>query len=56
MQRSQHFYFIGIMEPFQNRQYIEEYKKKLGMKHDMVNVSGKIWEFKDENMEFSIVK
>ncbi|KAF3641089.1 hypothetical protein FXO38_21510 [Capsicum annuum] len=44
------------MEPFQDGQYIEEYRRRLGIKHAVLNVTGKIWAFMVENMEFSIVK
>lgn len=56
MQMRYHFYFIGIMEPFQDDQHIENYRRRLGMKHALVNASGKIWAFRDEIVEFSIVK
>ncbi|XP_047264438.1 uncharacterized protein LOC124896733 [Capsicum annuum] len=44
------------MEPFQDGKYIEENRRRLGMKHVVLNVSEKIWVFMEENMEFSIVK
>ncbi|KAG5582450.1 hypothetical protein H5410_053077 [Solanum commersonii] len=36
------FYFIRLMEPFEDRQELEEYRRKFGMKHSTVNVNGKI--------------
>lgn len=56
MQRRYPFYFIVLMEPFQGGQHIEEYRSRLGMKHAVLNVSGKIWVFIEENVEFSILK
>ncbi|KAH0713319.1 hypothetical protein KY289_009278 [Solanum tuberosum] len=42
------------MEPFEDRQELEEYRKKLDMKHAVVNINGKIWAFIDELMEYTI--
>lgn len=56
MQRRYQFYFIGIMEPFHDRQHIEEYRRRLGMKNAILDVSGNIWDFVEENVEYSILK
>lgn len=37
-----HFGFIGLMEPFQDSDKIEEYRRRLGMEHAIANISGKI--------------
>lgn len=54
MHKRYQFYYVGLMEPFEDRQDLEEYKFKLGMKHVVVNIKGKIWAFIDELMEYII--
>ncbi|XP_047264607.1 uncharacterized protein LOC124896806 [Capsicum annuum] len=55
MHKRFHFDFIGLIEPFQEGQSIEEYKRRLRMKHAATNVSGKIWVFIESNMEVTII-
>ncbi|KAG5631659.1 hypothetical protein H5410_003376 [Solanum commersonii] len=50
------FYFIGRMEPFEEKKEIEEYKRKLGMKYALANGNGKIWAFIDEAMDYTIIR
>lgn len=56
MCRIYHFGFIGLMEPFQDGQKIDEYKGRLGMQHAVVNRLGKIWAFMDAFMKYNIIK
>ncbi|XP_055800398.1 uncharacterized protein LOC129869822 [Solanum dulcamara] len=42
------------MEPFEETQRLEVYRRRLGMKHALTNVNGKIWAFIDEEMELEI--
>ncbi|XP_060182976.1 uncharacterized protein LOC132612923 [Lycium barbarum] len=50
-----HFGFIGLMEPFQDPDKIEEYRRRLGMEHAIVNISGKIWAFVEEIFDYYII-
>ncbi|XP_060183256.1 uncharacterized protein LOC132613237 [Lycium barbarum] len=45
LKRRHHYYFIGLMEPFQNPMEIEDYRRKIGYPNCMVNCLGKIWIF-----------
>ncbi|KAH0662438.1 uncharacterized protein [Solanum tuberosum] len=44
------------MEPFEDSQNLEEFRRNLGMKHAAVNTSGKIWVFIDEFIDYEIVR
>ncbi|XP_060210782.1 uncharacterized protein LOC132637755 [Lycium barbarum] len=50
-----HFGFIGLMEPFQDLDKIEEYKRRLGMEHAIANISGKIWAFVEDIFDYYII-
>ncbi|XP_060216785.1 uncharacterized protein LOC132644224 [Lycium barbarum] len=50
-----HFGFIGLMEPFQDSDKIEEYRRRLGMEHAIVNISGKIWAFVEDIFDYYIM-
>lgn len=41
LKKRNQFYFIGLMEPFQDNHSIDEYKRKLEMQHAVANTSGK---------------
>lgn len=36
------FYFIRLKEPFQTRQELERYRRRLGLKHAFINMNCKI--------------
>lgn len=55
MQKRHRFYFVGLIEPFQDFQKLEKYRRKLGIKHDVANVNGKIWAFMDVIVEYEVV-
>lgn len=55
MQKRYKFYLVGIMEPFQDKQNLKVYRKKLGFNHGIDNVSGKIWAFIDKIMKTKIL-
>src|SRR5688572_29481127 len=44
------------MEPFEDNQGLEEYRRRLGLKHAVSNSNGKIWGFIDEIMEYEVVR
>ncbi|XP_059315433.1 uncharacterized protein LOC132066055 [Lycium ferocissimum] len=50
-----HFGFIGLMEPFQDSDKIEGYRRRLGMEHAIVNISGKIWAFVEDIFDYYIM-
>ncbi|XP_060195442.1 uncharacterized protein LOC132624727 [Lycium barbarum] len=50
-----HFGFIGLMEPFQDSDKIEEYRRRLGMEHAIANISGKIWAFVEDIFDYYIM-
>ncbi|XP_059285190.1 uncharacterized protein LOC132038554 [Lycium ferocissimum] len=47
--------FIILLEPFQQPDKIEEYRRRLGMQIALANVSGKIWIFVDDLFEVETV-
>lgn len=47
---------MGLIEPFKDRQQVEEYKRRLGLKHAVVNMDGKIWAFSDKVMEYVVIR
>ncbi|XP_055835039.1 uncharacterized protein LOC129903500 [Solanum dulcamara] len=55
MNQRHQFGFIGLMEPFQDSNKIEEYKRRLGMEHAMANISGKIWIFVEDIFDYHII-
>ncbi|KAG5618379.1 hypothetical protein H5410_018203 [Solanum commersonii] len=55
MHKRYQFYFVGLMEPFEDSQNLEEFRRKLGMKHVAVNTNRKIWVFIDEFIDYEIV-
>ncbi|XP_060210556.1 uncharacterized protein LOC132637493 [Lycium barbarum] len=42
---------IGLMEPFEDAEQIERFRRKLGMEIAFVNISGKIWLFLSEDVQ-----
>lgn len=50
------YYFVGLMEPFEERQGIEDFRRRLGMQHAISNSSGKIWAFIDGIMEYEVIR
>ncbi|KAG5612449.1 hypothetical protein H5410_023730 [Solanum commersonii] len=44
------------MEPFEDKQEIEEFSKRLGMKHAVANANGKIWAFIDEILDSEVIR
>lgn len=55
MHKRHKFYFIVLMEPFQNSHELEVYRRKLGLKHEFFNMKGKIWSFVDECIEVEVL-
>ncbi|XP_060190755.1 uncharacterized protein LOC132620046 [Lycium barbarum] len=49
------FFLIGLMEPFQQAYKLESYRRRLGIKTALSNVSGKIWAFIDEEYEVTVL-
>ncbi|XP_060182193.1 uncharacterized protein LOC132611846 [Lycium barbarum] len=45
---------IGLMEPFEDAEHIERFRRKLGMETTFVNISGKIWLFLSEDVQGSV--
>lgn len=56
LQRRYHFYFIGIMKPFQDSHNIEDYRARLGMQHAVENSSRKIWAFCDAIVDYIVIR
>jgi len=54
MHKRQQYWFMGLMEPFEDWQGLEECRRRLGMKHAVANSYGKIWVFIDRAMEYEI--
>ncbi|XP_060183464.1 uncharacterized protein LOC132613460 [Lycium barbarum] len=50
-----HFGFIGILEPFQDPDKMEDFRRRLNMHTAAANISGKIWIFVDEMFEMEII-
>ncbi|KAH0651903.1 hypothetical protein KY284_031815 [Solanum tuberosum] len=46
----------GLLEPFEDKQEIEEFSKRLGMKHAVANANGKIWAFIDEILDSEVIR
>ncbi|XP_059285183.1 uncharacterized protein LOC132038547 [Lycium ferocissimum] len=55
MHHKYHFDFIGLLKPFQNADKIEEYRRRIGLQHALVNCSGKIWAFVDDMFEVETI-
>ncbi|XP_060202720.1 uncharacterized protein LOC132631137 [Lycium barbarum] len=49
------FFLIGLIEPFQQAYKLESYRRRLGIKTALSNVSGKIWAFIDEEYEVTVL-
>ncbi|KAH0720562.1 hypothetical protein KY285_005381 [Solanum tuberosum] len=49
-----HFYFVGMVEPFEEKHELDDYRRKLGMQQAIANVNGKIWAFIDEVVKYTI--
>lgn len=50
------YYIIELMEPFEDSQGIEEYRRRLGIKHVVANTNSQIWAFIDEEMEYDTIR
>lgn len=48
LNKRNHNSFIALMEPFQDPQDLDQYKRKLGFVNAMINCSAKIWIFWEE--------
>lgn len=55
MPRQYEFHFIGQMEPMQNSNKLEEYRRNLGMTHAFVNISNKVWAFVEEDYDVEVI-
>nr|XP_016449536.1 PREDICTED: uncharacterized protein LOC107774498 [Nicotiana tabacum] len=55
MHRQHHFEFIGILEPMQQSNKMENYRRRIGLAQAVVNVSNKIWAFIDEVFDVDIL-
>ncbi|XP_059295529.1 uncharacterized protein LOC132048860 [Lycium ferocissimum] len=55
LHRRHHYAVIAIMEPFQEPEMIEEYRRRLGIQNAMVNVSKKIWLFWTEEWQAQVI-
>ncbi|OIT26973.1 hypothetical protein A4A49_57733, partial [Nicotiana attenuata] len=43
MQKEHGFFIVALMEPFQKKKFIYNYRRRLGMDAAVSNVNGKIW-------------
>lgn len=55
MHRYHKFYFIILMEPFQEVRQIYKYKRKLGMQYVNCNQNGKIWVFVQDHVQVGVI-
>ncbi|XP_075108822.1 uncharacterized protein LOC142180675 [Nicotiana tabacum] len=55
MHRQHHFEFIGILEPMQPSNKMENYRRWIGLAQEVVNVSNKIWAFIDKVFNVDIL-
>lgn len=55
LNRSHHYKYIALMEPFQDPSDLELYRRNLGLKHATINTSTKIWIFWDEEVEGQVI-
>ncbi|XP_060212018.1 uncharacterized protein LOC132639595 [Lycium barbarum] len=55
LHQTDQFGFIRLLEPFQEAQRIEEYRRRIGLQHAFVNCKNKIWAFVDDMFEVTIV-
>lgn len=56
MHKRYQFCFIGLMEPFHDKQGLEVYRRKLDIKHAVANINGKIIAFVDEILEVEVLR
>lgn len=49
------FYLIGLVEPWQDINKLELYRRRLGIKSAYANVNGKIWVFVDEDIDVEVL-
>lgn len=55
LHRRYHYSFIALMEPFRNPMELDQYKRELGFDNALVNCSGKIWLFWQNNWAGSVL-
>ncbi|XP_075101822.1 uncharacterized protein LOC142177250 [Nicotiana tabacum] len=55
LHRKYNFYMISLMEPWQDINKLEVYRKKLGLRTALDNLNVKIWAFIDEDIELIIM-
>ncbi|XP_075081845.1 uncharacterized protein LOC142166443 [Nicotiana tabacum] len=55
LHRKYNFYLIGLIEPWQDINKLEEYRRKLGIHDAYANINGKIWAFIDEDIDVEII-
>ncbi|XP_070019835.1 uncharacterized protein LOC142178556 [Nicotiana tabacum] len=53
--RQYQFDFIALMEPMQQTRTVDQYRRRLGFKQVVVNISNKIWIFIDQKYDFDIL-
>lgn len=56
LNKRHHYKYIALMEPFQDPQEIEKYKRRLGFQHAYCNCSSKIWIFWVEEWQGEILR
>ncbi|XP_059285202.1 uncharacterized protein LOC132038567 [Lycium ferocissimum] len=54
LNRRNRYSIIGLMEPFEDAEQVERFRRKLGMETTFVNISGKIWLFLSEDVQGSV--
>ncbi|XP_060182996.1 uncharacterized protein LOC132612944 [Lycium barbarum] len=54
LNRRNRYSIIGLMEPFEDAEQVEIFRRKLGMETTFVNISGKIWLFLSEDVQGSV--
>ncbi|XP_060216564.1 uncharacterized protein LOC132644040 [Lycium barbarum] len=55
MHNKYRFCLTGLMEPFQQAYKLDSYRRRLGLKTALCNISGKIWAFVDANHEVTVL-
>ncbi|XP_059311003.1 uncharacterized protein LOC132062446 [Lycium ferocissimum] len=55
MHNKYRFCLTGLMEPFQQAYKLDSYRRRLGLKTALCNISGKIWAFVDEDHEVTVL-
>ncbi|XP_060190578.1 uncharacterized protein LOC132619809 [Lycium barbarum] len=54
LDRRNRYNIIGLMEPFEDAEQVERFRRKIGMETTFVNISGKIWLLLSEDVKGSV--